>query len=157
MATNLDLKILRAEDIETVLAFEKQRLALETGDEMEREFAAWSAPWRPEALNHYLKNGWSLGAFAGAGDGQTLAGYLLAQPLLFFRGLTQTLWVERVAYESPNIGEALIEASWRWAKDKHLQKMILGGQEIDFDLGQGLGAKIEEQRWLAVATSRIKS
>lgn len=157
MATNLDLRILRPEDAEAVLSFEKERLALEIEDEADREIAAWSAAWRPEALNHYLGNGWSLGAFEGEGDSRELSGYLLAQPLLFFRGLTQTLWVERLSFNTSQVGLALAEASWRWAKDKHLQKLILGQPEIGFDLLSPLGARIEEQRWLAVATARMKT
>ncbi len=151
MAANLDLKILQLEDSEAILSMERSRLEQTIADPMDREFASWSAPWRQEALNHYLAIGWSLGAFK---DGK-LVGYLLAQPLLFFNGLTQTLWVERVTFDEPATGQALAEASWRWARDKHLQKLIFGQPELHFDLIQP--HNVEEQRWITMATSRMKT
>ena len=153
MAAKIDLRILRFEDGEAILAFERERLDQTLDDPMERELASWSAPWRQEALNHYLATGWSLGAFAG----DRLVGYLLAQPLLFFNGLTQTLWVERLAAVEAAVGHALAEASWRWAKDKHLQKMIFGQPDLPFDLSERLEVKAEEARWMALATARMKT
>jgi hypothetical protein len=151
----MNLRILRPEDIDTIIAFERQRLEKKLADPMEREMASWSAPWRVEALNHYLPLGWSFGAF----DPNTaaLSGYVLAQPLLFVRGLTQSLWVEHFAHDSPETGRDLLEAAWRWARDKHFQQLVLGTNEAEtLPLIGALGAKAGDGRFLTVASSRMK-
>lgn len=116
-----DLKILKPEDQEAILSFEKSRLEAQIPDEMERELASWKARWRGEQLTHYLSLGWSFAAF----ENGRLAGYILGQPLLFFRGLTQTLWIEHISYESLEIGESLLESAYKWARDKHFQTVLV--------------------------------
>lgn len=120
---NFDVIVLRKDDADTVLAFEKERLAEAVPDEIEREFASWNARWRPEALEHYLSSGWCFGVWSREGQSQLL-GYFLAQPILFFRGMTQTLWVEHVAYSTQEVGRHLVEVAYRMARDKHMQKVL---------------------------------
>lgn len=54
-----------------------------------------------------------------------MTGYVLTQPFLFYRGLTQTLWVEHLAFDDKSVGEALIEAVCKWARDKHFQTVLI--------------------------------
>lgn len=117
--------ILNAGDADAIKQFEGALQAEGVGDILDREMASWHARWRPEALEFYLPLGWSFGFRRDS----ELAGYLLAQPLLFFRGLTQTLWVEHVAFASVEIGQQLIDTAHRWAKDKRLQTVLFSEAE----------------------------
>lgn len=117
----MDTRILMEKDLETIVAFEKERLYLAISDPMERELAAWNARWRKEALDHYLPQGWSFGAF---NNGQLL-GYFLGQPYIFHRGLTQTLWIEHIAFNDAAAGKELMDVAHKWAKDKHLQTVLM--------------------------------
>jgi hypothetical protein len=121
MSENLDLRILFPADKEALLAFAKRQLAASVEDTMEREMQSWNARWRGEALDHYLTQGWSYGAFVN----DELRGFLLGQPLLFYRGLTQTLWVEHVEADSPATTLQLLDAAYKWARDKHLQCVVV--------------------------------
>lgn len=114
----MNVRILLADDKEKILEFERGRLA-QTADPVEAEFLSWGSSWRPEALEHYLPQGWSFGYF-----GPSIMGYILAQPYLFHRALAQTLWIEQLTYESPEIGQALIDTVYRWARDKHFQCVL---------------------------------
>ena len=116
------LFILGPTDAEQIIAYEKGRLS--AADPMEQEMASWHAKWRQESLNHHLPLGWSFGFKQTINGESKLAGYFIGQPLLFFRGLTQTLWVEHIAFDSEEIGLKLIETAYRWAKDKHLQMVL---------------------------------
>jgi len=117
----MDLIVLKAADQDLILTFERSRAEKSQADPMERELSSWKARWRPEQLTHYLPLGWSFGAW----EDEKLVGYVLTQPFLFFRGLTQTLWVEHLAYEDTLIGEALIESVYKWARDKHFQTVLI--------------------------------
>ena len=83
-------------------------------------FRAWTAPWRSESLDYYLRTGWCFGAW----QGDVLVGYFLAQPLLFVREMTQTLWVECVRGRTPEITQALGDLAHRYGRDKHLQVVL---------------------------------
>lgn len=120
-------RILLPADIECIQDFERTELAKKTQDEVEAELQSWSAPWRQEALEHYLPLGWSFGIFANQTE---LHGYFLAQPLLFFQGDTQALWIEHMSAKSPEDLEALEDLAIRWARDKHLQSVHYRGQKI---------------------------
>ncbi len=117
----MDTRILLEKDKDSITEFEKERLHKSVQDPMEREMKAWDARWRPEALDHYLPQGWSFGVFEDA----KLVGYFLGQPYIFHRGLTQTLWVEHLSYTSPAVAKHLIDTAHKWARDKHLQTVLL--------------------------------
>ncbi len=88
----------------------------------EDELASWSAPWRKESLEHYLKLGWSFGAWSD----KVLKGYFLAQPIVFFAGHTQSLWMEHLNFGGQNhLALGLVDVAYRWSRDKHLQRLIL--------------------------------
>ncbi|NJL25209.1 MAG: hypothetical protein HC902_08550 [Calothrix sp. SM1_5_4] len=114
--------VLLPQDKERILTFAKAELARAITDPVERDMQSWSARWRPEALDHYLPLGWSYGAFDGGGS---MIGYILGQPLLFYRGLTQTLWIEGLGYDGEETAGALLETAYRWARDKHFQTLLL--------------------------------
>lgn len=125
--------ILQPNDAEAIRQFEERLLPPSGGDLLEREMATWHAKWRPEALNFYLPLGWSFGVKLG----DEWRGYFLGQPFLFYRGLTQTLWVEHIAFTSESTGLQLIETAYKWARDKHLQTVIFSdGRNLDFARNQ---------------------
>lgn len=121
MATALEPRILLERDADMILAFEKARLETEIDDHMDREMKSWGARWRLEALNHYLPQGWSFGVY----ENGKLQGYVLGQPYLFHRGHTQTLWIEHLSALTPEAARALIDTAHKWAKDKHLQTVLI--------------------------------
>ncbi|MGZ3723175.1 MAG: hypothetical protein ACXVA9_09605 [Bdellovibrionales bacterium] len=123
MSESLDLRILQHADKQAIMEFAKRQLASRIEDPTEREMQSWSARWREESLDHYLPLGWSFGAYKG----DALTGFILGQPLLFFRGLTQTLWLESIEALSPQIHAQLIDCAQRWARDKHLQCALMEG------------------------------
>lgn len=104
---------------ESILAHEKQKLG--PSPTVEQEMSTWDARWRAEALDHYLSQGWSFGI---QNEGNLLS-YALIQPVLFFRGLTQTLWVEWLSAETPESEQKLVEVVYRWARDKHIQAVVM--------------------------------
>jgi hypothetical protein len=118
---DLTMKVLGPQDEAAVEALERGLLAARPGDEFEKEMSTWKAPWRKEALAHYLPQGWSFGIWDVEGR---LLGYSLGQPLLFFQGFTQALWVEHMSARDESVYEKLIEISYRWARDKHLQRVL---------------------------------
>lgn len=116
----VEFQVLSLSDLDEIFNFANQRLVASIPDEQERTFALWAAKWRREALEHYLKLGWS---FIARENGATV-GFFLAQPFLFFRGQTQTLWVEHIEAIKPEIVERLIEVAVRVAREKHLQRVL---------------------------------
>jgi hypothetical protein len=131
------LEILIPEDQPRILAFASARLALHVADENERTFAAWKAAWRPEALEHYLGLGWSFGVFRREkgdemdGRRMAMAGFALVQPILFYRGQTQSLWAEYFDGETDDAVGLLVDYTIKMARDKHMQRVLVqNGKEI---------------------------
>lgn len=142
-----EIKIMTVDDLEEILQFEMHRLE---GEAIEKEFASWNAPWRREALNHYLPQGWS---FIKKIDGQVM-GYVMAQPVLFFQGWTQTLWVEQVNGVDKKTALEMLEIAYRWAKDKHLQKVFFR-EELNFAESIDFGTTNKTGALLSMNTTRI--
>lgn len=117
----MDTRVIKENEIDVVLAFAKEQHEAGNDDPFASELASWSAPWRQESLEHYLKLGWSFGAWEGA----QLVGFSLAQPFLFFQGLTQSLWLEAIVAKSDEVAEHLLEVCYRWSRDKHLQQLVV--------------------------------
>lgn len=115
-------QVLSLPDLDEVLTYANKNLAASTPDEHERMFKSWSVRWRKEALEHYLKLGWSFIARDEAT--KTTVGFFLAQPFLFFRGQTQTLWVEHIETDSAEIRKELVDIAVRISREKHLQRVI---------------------------------
>lgn len=124
MSQSLDVRILLPQHKEALLSFAKANwLKRFEHDPMEGEMQSWSARWRGEALDHYLSLGWSFALFKN----DLPEDFILAQPMVFHRGLTQTLWVEDVFYDSsePENARILIETAHKWARDKHFQCVLV--------------------------------
>jgi hypothetical protein len=163
-AMPVEFKVLRLEDKDRILALEKAVAAAAPDfNPLEAEMASWHARWRPEALDHYLPLGWSFGAFDP--DRNELKGYLLAQPLLFFRGLTQSLWVEWLRASDPAVAASLAEVAYKWARDKHLQQVLYSGADetsgqatlqILIDAGLENRSQWLDDKILKVNSSRMK-
>ena len=120
----INFKILRLEDLDKIISYEKDLLVSSIPDEAEREFTAWKALWRQEALEHYLPLGWSFAAWEGEEGESPLLGYFLSQPILFFQGLTQTLWLEHLQANSESLKDELIDVAYKTCREKHFQSLI---------------------------------
>ena len=147
MAIEPDIKILQETHIDRVHNFEMDRLALEIEDEMDRNLHAWSARWRKESLEHYSSTGWSFVAFDPSDDSKVL-GYFLGQALVFFQGQTQVLWIEKLTAANQTVEEALIEVAYRWARDKHLQRVVFSeANAFRISLEKFKGYAVESGLW----------
>lgn len=157
MKKDLNLRILRPEDLGPILAFARHRLSLQNKDPMERQFAEWSAPWRTESLAHYLGTGWSFAATETENNQEQILGFTLAQPLLFIRSFTQTIWVEHLDFQNEETGKALVETLYRWSRDKHMQKLVFTDAEQAAGLASPYPGQRTREGWWELATTRIKS
>jgi hypothetical protein len=115
-------QVLSLPDIDEVLEYANERLGESEPNEQERMFKSWQAKWRKEALEHYLKLGWSF--IARDEKTNRTVGFFLAQPFLFFRGQTQTLWVEHVEADDDETKRQLVDVAVRVAREKHLQRVL---------------------------------
>ncbi len=126
---SLYLRVVEPSEIEEICDYENQKLMESIPDDSERQLKSWNARWRRESLEHYLQMGWSF--LARDTDTKSdrhpegeLVGYFIAQPLLFFDGYTQSLWVEHVAYSTLKSRDELCELAYKLAREKHLQKVF---------------------------------
>lgn len=119
---SINYRIAQLEDTESIYKFAEDKLRLETPDEMELMMKVWSSRFRKEALEHYLKLGWS---FIAYNEQHQIVGFFLGQPILFFEGHTQTLWVDMLSSNDFKIEADLAEIAIKLSKDKHFQKVIL--------------------------------
>lgn len=101
----MEIKTLILANLEMILSFEQELLEKINLDPMKKKLLSWKASWREESLEHYLPTGWCFGFF-NPDNPKQLLGYYLAQPILFYRGLTQNLWVEHIA----------LSRAWMWMK-----------------------------------------
>jgi hypothetical protein len=122
----LAFQVLSPGDLDEVFRFADEKLKKSVPDDTERAFQSWSVRWRKEALEHYLRMGWSFVARkeAALGEKGETMGFFLAQPLLFFRGQTQTLWVEHVSAADEETTRQLVEIAVKVAREKHLQRVL---------------------------------
>jgi len=152
----MNIKILKIEDIEKILDFENRALEKNVADEVERKFAAWHSPWRQEALEHYLPQGWCFGIWQGAEGESDLLGYLLAQPILFFKGMTQSFWIEHISFLSQNVGQELITVAYKMSREKHMQKLLFSESEILLELTSNWQPVKVSTGLFEVKTAKIK-
>lgn len=148
-----EIRILLPTDKDALTTYAKGRLAARVSEPMEREMLSWNARWRGEALDHYLPQGWSFGFFGSDGETQ---GFILGQPFVFFRGHTQTLWIEHLEFDSPQIAAQLLDTAHRWARDKHLQ-CVLVENSVDLTpiLADWPQAKINTSGWVEIKSARF--
>lgn len=112
-----EFRILSSSELTEVYEFSRVRA------DKSNPFVEWTAPWRKESLEHYLKLGWSM-ARRDVKTGQLL-GYILAQPVLFFRRHTQSVWVEHIEASTPALESELLDTIVRIAREKHMQRVLM--------------------------------
>ena len=115
-------QVLSTPDLDEVFHYAYARLTKQEPNEQDRIFKSWSVKWRREALEHYLKLGWSF--IARDEKTKETLGFFLGQPFLFFRGQTQTLWVEHIEAENDEVKHHLVDTAVRVAREKHLQRVL---------------------------------
>lgn len=123
---DMEYRVLTIEQKDLILNTE--RMAISNLPEVEKQMLEWKAPWRSESLEHYLNARWCMGIFSS--DMQVIKGYFLAQPLLFFEGYTQNLWIEHMYFENADTAKLLIELAIKYGKDKHLQRVLFAANPI---------------------------
>ena len=124
----MNFQIIQSSDLDDIIQFEQKLLAQTMPEEMERTMHSWHARWRKESLEHYLPMGWS---FLARNEKNELIGYFLGQPLLFFDGFTQSLWIEYVQAENDSVRDQLCEIAYKLSREKHFQKVYFP-KGIDF-------------------------
>ncbi len=117
------IQILDQSALTVIREFEIARLKSLIDDPMEREMFSWNAPWREESLRHYLATGWTVGIWSSE-QKEKFLGYFLGQPLLFYQGLTQVLWVEYIGAEDEASSRILLDTAIKYSREKHLQSVI---------------------------------
>ncbi len=125
-------QIAQTEDLENIYTYAEAQLKTEFPDDMERMIAIWESRFRKEALEHYLKLGWS---FVGKNSENKICGFFLGQPLLFFQAQTQTLWVEYILADDLKIKSELVDIAYKLSRDKHFQQVIFpeNVQNLEFE------------------------
>lgn len=126
---SLYTRVITKADLDEIVALEKAKLAETIADEMEREMKSWNSRWRKESLEHYLPQGWSFlvrdrSQKSPYSEEGLLVGYFLAQPLLFFDGNTQNLWIEHIQFSTLQARDELCELGYKLSREKHFQQVF---------------------------------
>lgn len=156
----LVLKVAQASDIDELLDYENRKLSETVTNPDDRAFEAWKAKWRREALEHYLNLGWSFVArdhnqvSSYSKDG-LLMGYFIAQPLLFFEGHTQSLWVEHLQYTSLQARDELCELAYKLSREKHLQKVFFPNSQLIANSVKQLKGENWSPQVLQIVTTKL--
>lgn len=128
----MNIKVLRPSDAQHILQYERNILASNIEDDIERELASWHAPWRNEALEFYLPLGWSFAAWDGEEGDSSILAYFLGQPLLYFKSMAQSLWIEHMQASSPRFKDDILIVAYKLCREKHFQQLLIA-PSIDFD------------------------
>lgn len=142
MENQLQCRVLRSEDEVAVTGFVNSLGGEE--NEGEPNFMLWTSSFREESLKHYLSLNWCFGCF----DDERLVGVVLLQPLLFWQGLTQVLWLEDIEAAKSEVQQKLLDLSYRTAREKHLQALVFSSETSSKikDSSSGLGLSCETGR-----------
>lgn len=127
---SLFCRVIEPSELEEVFEFESKKIQESFQDPTEAAIQIWNSRWRKESLEHYLSSGWSFLArdselestFSNEG---MLLGYFIAQPLIFFDGQTQCLWVEHISFSSLQVRDSLCELAYKLCREKHFQRLLL--------------------------------
>lgn len=151
MTPFMEFRVLLPEDAEALIKLAKTNLANSELDEIEVELATWTARWRAESLAHYLAQGWSYASHAQ----NEITGFILCQPLLFFRGNTQTLWVEDLVASTEAELLALVDVAFKWARDKHFQVLLMEKDRLSPKILKAFGDRVRiEGSWIEIKATR---
>lgn len=146
----MEIKLFLEEHVQAVFEYEMGALPTDL-NEIQREMKSWENPWRVESLRHYSQLGWSF----IAQDEEGLKGYVLGQPVLFFNNWTQTLWIEHMGFKDTDIGFQLMDTAVRWAKTKHLQKVIFNSDSDKASFLQESFPKFQTKGYLHLSTTKL--
>lgn len=113
--------------VDLIYDYEVKKLHKCGVDESEIMLASWSSRWRKEQIQFYIQAGWSYVIF----HNNNVVGYFLAQPLMFFEGLTQSLWIDQINFDSSEIAHELVLTAWRLCRDKNFQRLYLPQQNLE--------------------------
>lgn len=147
----METKLFLSENVEAIHSFEMKRLPVDLSP-IEAEMLSWQEPWRKESLEHYAKLGWS---FICVKDSEIL-GYILGQPFLFFNNWTQSLWIESLCFVNQDVGFELMDVAIRWAKTKHLQKVLVNKKSKQIEFIQSTWPTFKENSYLHLSTTKLQ-
>lgn len=116
-------------DIVALLEFENKKRHLPWADASEPDVSLWSHRARRESLDFYSRSGWS---FIALDEANQVIGFVLAQPLSFFGGYTQSLWVEYLSAGSLAARDYLIDLMINLAKTQHFQGVFFPADDQRF-------------------------
>lgn len=147
----LNFRALSLEELSSIQDLEKAHLG-KTLNEIDLSMREWHAPWRKESLEYYLPKGWCAGAWLN----DALRAYFLGQPLLFWNGETQSLWIEHVFASSEQELKAILDISIRYARDKHLQRVVYSSVVASSfkEVLQALGARESKGGFWEILTTK---
>ncbi len=159
---SLYLRVIQTADLEEIIQFEQVKLRETVSDEFEREMKSWNSRWRQESLNHYLPMGWSFlardrnlpSSFSKEG---LLVGYFIAQPLLFFDGHTQSLWVEHMQYNTLQARDELCELAYKLSREKHFQKVFFPESQSVLNAVKTFKAQNWDPQVLSISTTKVST
>lgn len=137
---DINIRVIYPSEVDQILEFEKRKLSEIVSDPLERDLLSWKTRWTKESLTHYISMGWSfliketiyeevpsedkrLKDKIPTEESASLLGYFLAQPLSYFEGEPQSLWVEHIQFASLQIRDELCSLIYKLAKDKYFQKI----------------------------------
>jgi predicted N-acetyltransferase YhbS len=146
----MEVKLLLSSDMEAITDYEKSSMPSHLSP-IEIEMNSWDTSWRRESLEHYTNLGWSFVAI----ENEHVVGYILAQPLLFLNKWTQSLWIEDINYDNEEIGYNLMDVTIRWAKTKHLQKIITNNNSLKILKIQNKFDGFKEQNFSHLSTTKM--
>ena len=146
----METKLFLNNQVEAVHTFEMENLSSDLS-EVQQEMLSWEKPWRKESLEHYAGIGWS---FVALESGE-IQGYILGQPFLFFNNWTQTLWIEHLNFKTTEVGRELVDVAIRWAKTKHLQKVIMNSASDKSSFVVESFSEFKEGGYLHLSTTKL--
>ncbi len=156
---SLTSRIIQINDLPELVLFEKMKLEESIQNEMEREILSWNSRWREESLKHYLPMGWSFltrDRTDGSREEGKLMGYFIAQPLLFFDGQTQSLWIEHISYATLQARDELCEIAYKLAREKHFQKVFFPDSKSILNAVKSFKAENWDPQVLFSHTTKVK-
>lgn len=115
-------RIAQLDDVDQVFEFAIAMNFPDDPESFENKMHVWNSSYRKEALEHYLKLGWSFVAFD---SDRNLVGFFMGQPLLFLDKQTQTLWIEYLCAKNEEVKTELIDIAYRLSREKHFQRVLL--------------------------------
>ncbi len=144
-------RIAQLEDVDSVHQFAIKMNFPEDPESFENKMMVWDSAYRKEALEHYLKLGWSFVAFDAENK---LAGFFLGQALLFLDKQTQTLWIEYVLAVNSEVKTELIDIAYRLSREKHFQRVLLPSELKNEKLTKPLPFQDWERKTSALKTTK---